>query len=145
MVAKTYQKLETKGDFFEENGKKYIYVITKKGAPKKVRYYEPWEYQKLYPNEVVEDSRRKPLKNVLGFNAGYVWKLKGNQEKIQNYFETIVARDMVRFHTLFGWYIITGTDFAEKFDDDDIELYKFTWEEALENYKKNNIDISKWE
>lgn len=101
MVAKSYEGLPQNGDPFEENGKWYVYITTKKGLEKKVRWYSIPEYKKLYPNEVVEDPYARPLKEVLGFKEGYVYLLKGDRAEFEKFSKT----GAMRYNTVIGWFV----------------------------------------
>ena len=103
LVAKSYQALEQVGEPFITNGKKYINVLTKKGALKSVRVYSEKEYQKMYPNEIIktEEQRIRTQKEVLGFDKGYITILKGELDDDSNdYFKLSAAR----YTRMWGWY-----------------------------------------
>ena len=107
MVAKSYQKYETCGEPFVENGRQYILLST----GKKVRWYEPHEYYKMYPDE---RPAAPNLKEVLGFDKGYVTICKGDQEPHTEWFK---ASDF-RYSIYYGWYLCSTYELPEDFPSD---------------------------
>lgn len=102
MVAKSYQNLATFGEPFAENGKKYIIVITNRGAHKKVRWYTDAEYAKMYPDE--KPTRIRSVKEVLGFSKGYITIYKGDTYSVLDWFR---ERPECRYHEFWGWYTVS--------------------------------------
>ena len=106
-VAKSYQKLATFGEPFEENKKMYIVVVTERGAHKKVRWYTDAEYAKMYPQDGVTadplGKKIRPTKDVLGFSKGYITIFKGDTYPLLEWFQ----RSPCRFHNFWGWYLIS--------------------------------------
>lgn len=91
-VAPSFQSLERLSEPFEENGKEYILVKTKSGTTRKVRWYE----------EPMKKIR--PLKEVLGFNKGYITIFKGDTYSLLEWFQ---EEPKCRYHKFFGWYVIS--------------------------------------
>ena len=110
MVAKSYQAYKQVGDPYVKNGRKYV-DIEKNGSLKSVRWYEDYEYAKLYPNETMKVT--KTLKEVLGFTKGYITIFKGSTYENREWFKDNGAR----YHNLFGWYIISTMDVPESFPE----------------------------
>lgn len=103
-VAKSYQKLATYGEPFEENKKMYIVVITARGAHKKVRWYTDAEYAKMYPEETPKVVKIRSTKDVLGFSKGYITIFKGDTYSLLEWFQEELK---CRYHKFFGWYVIS--------------------------------------
>ena len=111
MVAKSFQDFEILCDPFEKGGKLYVNVRNPKTKHERaVRYYTETEYKKLYPEEAVQgrkvdktDPYYRPLRDVLGFEKGYITIFKGEMtEDIEDYFRLApVARYTLRW----GWHI----------------------------------------
>lgn len=104
MVAKSYQGWATYGEPFEENKRKYIVVITPKGAHKKVRFYSDAEYAKMYPEEEVKPQRLRSTKDVLGFSKGYITIFKGDTYPVLEWFQ---REPSCRYHNFWGWYVVS--------------------------------------
>lgn len=103
-VAKSYQKLATYGEPFEENKKMYIVVITARGAHKKVRWYTDAEYGKMYPEEAPKVVKIRSTKDVLGFSKGYITIFKGDTYSLLEWFQ---EEPKCRYHNFWGWYVIS--------------------------------------
>lgn len=108
-VAKSYQKLATYGEPFEENKRMYIVVITARGAHKKVRWYTDAEYAKMYPEETPKVVKIRSTKDVLGFSKGYITIFKGDTYSLLEWFQESTAR----YHKFFGWYFISEEELPE--------------------------------
>jgi hypothetical protein len=129
-VAKSYQDWKRECEPFEANGKMYITVRNPKGTTKNVRAYTEKEYRKMYPAEapsMTEPRASGPVvKNILGFQDGYIWIFKGDLEYAEYWFEKTKE---ARFHVIIGWYI-ASTD-AVPFDIPCcIESVKLPWEKV---------------
>lgn len=111
-VAKSYQDWKRECEPFQANGKMYITVRKPTGATKNVRAYTEAEYRKMYPaaapsmqNGMTEPSAGGPVvKNVLGFQDGYIWIFKGDLENAEYWFQRTPE---CRFHVIWGWYIVS--------------------------------------
>ena len=111
-VAKSYQDWKRECEPFEANGKMYITMRKPTGATKNVRAYTEAEYFKMYPadapikqNGSTEPSATKhQVKNVLGFQDGYIWIFKGDLENAEYWFERTPE---CRYSIKFGWYIVS--------------------------------------
>ena len=100
-VAKSYEKMELIGDPFQENGRMYIYVSAPKGQ-KKVRWYSDAEYQRMYPNAIIEhDIMDFNAKHMFGFEeTGYITLYKGDDvEEWAN-----EDRTHIYYNLTFGFY-----------------------------------------
>ena len=113
-VAKSYQELVKLTDVYESNGRMYIKIKTVKGTEKEVRAYSETEYRRLYrespscgngasPSVVVKTSG-PAVKNVLGFQEGYIYIFKGDLEAAEYWFSKTPE---CRFHCQIGWYIVS--------------------------------------
>lgn len=104
MVAKSYQKYKIIGEFYERNGRKYVMVQKPNGEQKEVRFYTEKEYAKLYPQDktVVTNKIFKPLKDVLGFDKGYITLLKNAGEN-----DEWCLASIARWHNDWGWYVVS--------------------------------------
>lgn len=111
-VAKSYQDWKRECEPFKANGKMYITVRKPTGATKNVRAYTEAEYCKMYPaaapltqNCMDEPRANGPIvKNVLGFQDGYIWIFKGDLENAEYWFEKTPE---CRFHVTWGWYVVS--------------------------------------
>lgn len=117
LVAKSFQELPILGDVFTESGKTYIMVQCKNGRERKVRTYTAKEYMKMYPGEVVKESKAKPWdkyyksqKITLGFEKGYITIYKGITEENEDFFRLAPTRHC-RF---WGWYLPSGESALEQ-------------------------------
>lgn len=125
MVAKSFQDLRQLGDPFQEAGKMYVFVQTKKGTKRKVRWYTQQEYKKMYPS--ADDGYpydRSTLKNTLGFQKGYVTLIECADEGF-------LERSNARYHCKMGWYIVSTEPVPANIPTP-YSLTKLTWEE-IEN------------
>jgi hypothetical protein len=125
MVAKTYQNLPTVGDVYTQNGRKYIQVRTTNGTLKKVRWYSEKEYAKMYPESAAKAlaATMKPLKDVLGFEKGYITIFTGNTYEDKEYFKNNAAR----YHRIWGWYFVS-TDELPTDIPSDVFPVRLPWE-----------------
>lgn len=139
-VAKSYQELEKLTDAYESNGKMYIKVKTAKGTAKEVRAYSETEYRRLYkespcglaaqPSVQIKAPTGPVVKNVLGFQEGYIWIFKGDLESAEYWFSKTPE---CRFHVTFGWYV-ASTDVIPFDIPSCIQSVQLPWE------KIGNID-----
>lgn len=114
MVAKSYQGLETLGDVFVSNGRKYINVKTKNGSTKTVRWYSEKEYSKMYPETLAAAPSTDPFfksqKEILGFTNGYITIFK--QDGMDENNEWFRQSD-ARYARMWGWYFISTVELPE--------------------------------
>ncbi|MBQ1988957.1 MAG: hypothetical protein II234_03520, partial [Clostridia bacterium] len=113
-VAKSYQEWDKIGDVYESNGRMYLKVRNPKGTEKEVRAYSETEYRRLYkeapcgngaqPSVKVKAPAGPVVKNILGFQEGYIWIFKGDLERAEYWFEQTPE---CRYHVTFGWYIVS--------------------------------------
>ena len=118
-VAKSYQDWKRECEPFEANGKMYITVRKPTGATKNVRAYTEAEYRKMYGLATTQNNAAAPstqigmngqnarglvVKEVLGFQDGYIWIFKGDLDNAAYWFEKTPE---CRFHIIFGWYIVS--------------------------------------
>ena len=108
-VAKSYQKLDICGDPYEKNGRAYIVVSYPDGRHKEVRWYTDAEYKKMYPEEKVSVDKWN-AKKILGFEKGYITIFKGDIKENEEWFKLEKA---CRYHTYWGWYVISTEDLPE--------------------------------
>lgn len=128
MVAPSFQNFEFLTEPYSTNGKMYIRVRNPKTkTERQVRWYTEKEYYKLYPEEKVKsnsnDKYYRPLKEVLGFNKGYITLIRGD---IDNNFGWL-ANSIARYHKYWGWYIVS----TENVPDDipfGLNFYQLNWE-----------------
>lgn len=128
MVAKSYQELETIGEVFTSNGRKYINVKTKNGAVKTVRWYTEKEYAKMYPEAPAvnpsTDPFYKPQKEVLGFTNGYITIFKHNgMDEDNEWFRQSDAR----YARMWGWYFISTMELPKDLPEG-VEPVQLPWE-----------------
>lgn len=112
-VAKSYQAWEKLTDVFYENNRAYVNVRSPAGSDRKVRAYTPQEYKRLYgetcaspltPSGEAPKTQGPVVKNILGFQEGYIWIFRGDIDNAEYWFERTPE---CRFHVLFGWYIVS--------------------------------------
>jgi hypothetical protein len=112
-VAKSYQKWTKLTDVFFENNRAYVNVRSPSGTDRKVRAYTPNEYKRLYGETCAspltpDGEALKPqgpiVKNILGFQEGYIWIFKGDLDNAEYWFE---RTSECRYHVQFGWYIVS--------------------------------------
>lgn len=123
MVAKSFQKFEICGDPYVVNGRQYV----KLSNGRQVRWYTETEYYKMYPDEkkaaetVAQPTR--PLKEVLGFDKGYVTICKGDTYSHLEWFKA----SEFRYSKFFGWYLCSTLEMPEDFPADLVPV-QLTWE-----------------
>jgi hypothetical protein len=113
-VAKSYQEWEKLTDAYEKDNRMYIKLRNPKGAEKEVRAYSETEYQRLYkesplptdasPSVKISIPKGPVVKNILGFQEGYIWIFKGDLERAEYWFEQTPE---CRYHVTFGWYVVS--------------------------------------
>jgi hypothetical protein len=99
-VAKSYQKYKTVGEPFAKSGRAYIELET----GKVVRWYTDKEYAKLYPDEPIVETNNnqiRTVKEVLGFEKGYITVFKGDTYEHLEYFQ---QNDNLWYNRPFGWF-----------------------------------------
>lgn len=109
MVAKSYQSLQMIGEPYTQNGKQYIKVAAKSGE-KAVRWYSDDEYYRMYPDEVPTKNKVRSLKEVLGFEKGYITLFQGEVNESEDVF---IHSPNARYNRLFGWYCPSECDLPE--------------------------------
>lgn len=97
-VAPSFQKLELAGEPFAEGDKEYVYVRYPDGHTRKVRWYEE------------APKRIRSVKDVLGFEKGYITIFKGDIAPVEDWFK---ATAECRFHTAWGWYVISTDELPQ--------------------------------
>ena len=104
-VAKSYIALEQTCEPYKKNSRWYVRVRQTSGAEKEVRWYSEAEYEKMYPDEAKTETvtRVRSIKDVLGFEKGYITIFRGDCTPLQEWFEQSCAR----YSVLWGWYIIS--------------------------------------
>lgn len=116
-VAKSYQEWEKLTDAYEKDSRMYIKLRNPKGAEKEVRAYSETEYRRLYkesplptdaqPSVQIKTPTGPVVKNVLGFQEGYIHIFKGDLEAAEYWFDKTPE---CRWHNTFGWYIVSTDD-----------------------------------
>ena len=125
MVAKSYQKFEICSEPYTVNGRQYV----KLSNGKQVRWYTENEYYKMYPDEKDKAAAAvkviKPLKEVLGFDKGYVTICKGDT---YSHLEWFKASDF-RYSTYFGWYLCSTYELPDDLPPDLVPI-RLKWEDV---------------
>lgn len=124
-VAKSYKDLPRLCEPFEANGKMYVKIQTKSGAKKLVRWYTEQEYKRMYPDEVAENKRVRSVKDVLGFEKGYITIFKGNTYEDLEYFRSSNAR----YNKFWGWHFISTDEIPNDLPED-VEPIRLNWEDV---------------
>jgi len=142
VVAKSFQSLEILDEPHAVGGKPALYVTvrTKTGGTRVVRWYSDKEYAKMYPGEAPAATQPlRPLKEVLGFEKGYITIFKGNTYEDRDYFKLNAAR----YHKLWGWYFIS-TDELPTDIPEDVTPIRLNWEDIStdDNTLKNDAAIT---
>ena len=135
-VAKSYQEWEKLTDAYESNGRMSIKLQNPKGGTKEVRAYSETEYRRLYkespsglaasPSVEIKAPAGPVVKNILGFQEGYIYIFKGNLEAAEYWFEKTPE---CRYHVTFGWYIVS-TDSIPFDIPSCIESVQLPWEKV---------------
>ena len=133
-VAKSYQEWPRESEPFEVNGKMYITVRRPNGTTSNVRAYTEKEYNRMYgpcasavanaAATAVEPKHQ--VKNILGFQEGYIWIFKGDLTEAEYWFSRTTE---CRYHVAFGWYIVS-TDTIPFDIPCCIESIKLPWEKV---------------
>lgn len=97
-VAPSFQKLELAGEPFAEGDKEYVYVRYPDGHTRKVRWYEE------------APKRIRSVKDVLGFEKGYITIFKGDIAPVEDWFKETAE---CRYHVLWGWYVISTDELPQ--------------------------------
>lgn len=96
-VAKSYQSFKIDGEPFTTNGRQYV----KLSNGKTVRWYSDSEYKKLYPEAVSIEKPKRSLKDILGFEKGFITIFKGETYPHLEWFQASIAR----YNKVWGWFI----------------------------------------
>ena len=109
-VAKSYKNHIICGEPYEKNGKMYIVIAhPNTGNRREARWYTEAEYNKQWPEDKIEitgtgafcgGKKIKDLKDVLGFEKGYITIFKGDTTGMEDWFKLSVCK----YHRLWGWY-----------------------------------------
>ena len=135
-VAKTYTDwVRETPEPYQVNGKMYFKVRSPKGVIKQVRAYTAKEYEKMYGAAVstitiaespVIETYAPKVKNILGFQEGYVWIFKGDAQSADYWFSKTPE---CRYCVMWGWYIVS-TDEIPADMPSCIEAVKLPWEKV---------------
>ena len=133
-VAKTYTEWPRETEPYEVSGRMYVKVKSPKGAIKQVRAYTESEYNKMYGKAVqsttevlvAQDLYAPKVKNILGFQEGYVWIFKGDAQSADYWFSKTPE---CRYCVMWGWYIVS-TDEIPADMPSCIEAVKLPWEKV---------------
>lgn len=131
-VAKSFQSFEKINEPYESAGRMYVDVRNPKtGTVRKVRWYDDYEYYRMYPEEKKAENTIKatrPLKDVLGFEKGYITIFKGETYPHLEWFQQSIAR----YHKIWGWYIIS-TDEVPAALPSGVEAVQLRWEDVSDS------------
>lgn len=98
-VAKTYSNWEIKSKPYLENNRYYIDIMSGTRT-RTVRWYNDLEYARMYHEEIPTAAR--PVKNLLGFEKGYITLIYGDVDIYQDYLKSNPA---CYFNRVFGWFV----------------------------------------
>ena len=139
-VAKTYANCSLIGDPFKEKGKWYVNVNAKSGV-KKVRWYSDAEYQRMYPDTVVEtDIMDFDARHAFGFGPeGYITIYKG--KNVEEWADA--DRRNIRYNCTFLYYTPGRLERPSLIDG--IEPIRLNWEQvaAKDNKMKPHEEVKK--
>ena len=108
-VAPSFQNYEQIGEPFIENKKSYVIVRhPNTHNDRKVRWYSPTEFAKLYPQQAkqVDIFTIRSQKDVMAFEKGFITVLKGDYQKQEEWYKKSIAR----YCRWWGWYIISTAE-----------------------------------
>lgn len=131
-VAKSYIGLEILTEPYQkDNGRMYVEVKMKSGNRKEVRWYTDLEYEKMYgeKDKLIISTKPvdvSPLKEILGFNHGYITIFRGDQETNNDWFKFSNAR----YARYWGWYIVSTEEVPENLPFG-IEPVKLYWKDII--------------
>lgn len=126
MVAKSFQKYEH-GEPYLKNGRMYVKLST----GREVRWYNEAEYQRMYPEEEVEVKRLRSVKDVLGFEKGYITILKGNVEAVELWLR---KEPVAQFNRWFGWHVPSEKEVPQL--PAELSTVRLNWEDVSINDNK---------
>ena len=135
MVAKSFQKYEH-GEPYQKNGRMYVKLST----GREVRWYNEAEYQRMYPEEEVEVKRLRSVKDVLGFEKGYINILKGNIEPVEFW---VRKCPVTQFNRWFGWHVPSEKEVPQL--PAELTAVRLNWEDVSidDNHLKPDSEIEK--
>lgn len=122
-VAKSYTSLKQVCEPYELNGKMYTKVIMKNGSEKVVRWYTDAQYASMYGKEEVI-KRIKSVKEVLGFNKGFITIFKGDTYANLEWFQESTAR----YHRVWGWYFVSDEELPDL--PEGVEPIRLYWDKV---------------
>ena len=133
-VAKSYSTLEIQGEPFEENKRMYVNVLAPKGI-KKVRWYSDTEYQRMYPNEVIEDGQHSnmdfPARHVFGFgDNGYITIYRGDENILKEFRE--LHQESFRYNLTFKLYTPSRIPIPSGLPEG-VYAIRLNWEEVMDH------------
>jgi hypothetical protein len=79
----------------------------------------------MYPEEKVEVKRLRSVKDVLGFELGYITIFKGDVEAVE---EWLRAQPTTRYHCAWGWYVISTDEVPQL--PNEINAVRLSWEDV---------------
>ena len=140
-VAKTYAKMEISGEPFKENGRMYVNIIAAKGL-KKVRWYTDAEYQRMYPDAIIEnDIMNFDARHAFGFDEeGYITIYKG--KNVEEWAEN--DRHNIYYNCTFLYYTPGKLERPSLIEG--IEAIQLKWEDiaAEGNKMKSHEEVRKY-
>lgn len=143
-VAKSYMNLPIQGEVYYKNNKPYVQVVLKSGKPKEVRWYTQQEFNKMYPELAVAGGKSYgPQMKCLGFQDenDSITIFSGNVKKNEEWF---MRCPETRFHTMWGWYVISGQTCSNPLPDGVYEK-KLPWSSVGQDdgYLKPEAEVVK--
>lgn len=130
-VAPSFQNFEflTEPYFKDGGNRQYIQVRNPKtGTNREVRFYTEKEFAKQYPEIAAFNQKTKTLKEVLGFDKGYIYIFKGSAEDW-------LARSEARYHVYWQWYFISTKELPTDLPET-LTAAKLLWSSVAENDNK---------
>lgn len=130
-IAPSFQTMKILDEPYLVGNKMYVRIENPKtGTIRQVRWYTDREFQQQWPQAALPEAEvsasstiLRPLKEVLGFDKGYITIFKGDTSRDQDWFDRSVAR----WHEYWGWYIIS-TDPVPSELPFGIEARQLTWD-----------------
>lgn len=123
-VAKSFASLTQITSPYYVDGKQYVKVQNAHGFIRQVRWYNDYEYAKMY-DEAIPKAKELSKKDALGFVDNYITIFKGNTYALKAWLKDHGAK----YKPLWGWYFPSDVKIPEHFPEG-IEPKKLLWDDV---------------